>query len=454
MDNIVLIGLMNSGKTTLGKAVAARLGMDFFDTDHYIEDQVGLSVFDQFQHHGESFFRDRETEVAEFAASRKNSVIATGGGIILRPKNMAALGAAGRIIFIDRPLSKLLSDLDTSYRPLLKGGAEAVKSIHRARMNLYRKYADATLLNDGPLEDVVAELAELIHTLQNPKFAIIGDPLPQCLASDIHLAALRHYVPNPTSERIRIERGDLPAWLDRVRRENYQGFEIKTPHKLEIASYLDELSIEADLTGSVNTVVNQRGRLIGHSTDALGFFLALGQKGIAPLDKRVLILGAGGFAGSLALHAIQEGADRVEILARRPEQAHQIATAIRSQNRNAPISWGDMSLRALQNSAPRTDILIDTTPLGMEGVDAQWTDMSFLSALPKSAVVCDLICTPPKTAFLEQAEALGLTTQNGIDTLIYQSLISDHLFLNRDMDYTAMAEVIRETLLQKGAAAQ
>ena len=288
------------------------------------------------------------------------------------------------------------------------------------------------------------------HVSSAPKFAVIGDPLPQELSAKIHLAVLRHYAPEATYERVLVPRGELPQWLDRVRAEGYSGFNVAMPYELEIGRYLDELKMEADLTGSVNTVRNQNGRLIGYSTDALGFFAALREHGISYWDKRVLIFGAGGAASSLAHRAILDGAARVEILARRPNRARDLVLAIRSQNRAAALSWGSLDSDNLHISAARADIVIDATPQGMAGVEDTWPDLSFLQSLPKTAVVCDIVHTPAETALLKEAARLGFVTQNGVDMLLYQALVADHLFLDRDFDYRAMAKMVRETLLEEG----
>ncbi|MCL2562479.1 MAG: shikimate dehydrogenase [Oscillospiraceae bacterium] len=287
----------------------------------------------------------------------------------------------------------------------------------------------------------------------NPKFAVIGDPIIQSLSPEIHLPVLRHYVDNPSFEKIRVRRGELPQWLDRVREEGYVGFNVTMPHKLEIARYLDELVMEADLIGSVNAVVNRDGRLYGYSTDALGFFTALRENGIDYDDKRILILGAGGAASALAHRAILENAHRVDILARRGEQAHDLVTGVRAHVRNAGLAWGRLDMHNLQRSASRADIIINATPQGMVGVEAQWEDLSFLQSLPKHAVVCDIIHAPRKTAFLAEAERLGYTIQNGVDMLIYQALVSDHLFLGLDIDYPAMAKVVKDAIHKEGGCA-
>ena len=280
----------------------------------------------------------------------------------------------------------------------------------------------------------------------NPKFAVIGDPIAQSLSPEIHLPVLRHYVENPSYERVQVGRGKLPRWLDRVREEGYAGFNVTMPHKMEIGQYLDELAMEANLIGSVNTVVNRNGRLIGYSTDALGFFTALREGGIQYDDKRILILGAGGAASALAHRAIMENAHRVDILARREEQARRVVTGLRTHLRGAGLAWGRLDMHTLHRSASRADIIINATPQGMTGVEGQWADLGFLASLPRHAVVCDIIHAPRKTAFLAEAQRLGHVIQNGIDMLIYQALVADHLFLDRDIDYLEMAKVVKKAI--------
>ena len=283
------------------------------------------------------------------------------------------------------------------------------------------------------------------------KFAVIGDPIAQSFVPSIHLPVLRHYVENPIYEKVRVRRGELPQWLDRVREESYAGFTVAMPHKMDIGQYLDELVMEADLTGSVNTVINRNGRLIGYSTDALGFFTSLRENGIDFDDKHILILGAGGAASALAYRAILDNASRVELLSRRALQAKEVAQSIRGHVRGAALSWDGMSIDTLHARAERADIIINATPQGMAGVDATWPDLSFLSSLPQHAVVCDIIHVPQKTAFLAEAERLGHVIQNGVDMLIYQSLVSDSLYLDRSVDYAKMAQVVKDALSQEGA---
>ena len=162
--NLVLIGMPGSGKSTIGRLLAERLGMEFADTDAMIESSRG-AIPDIFEIEGETAFRSYENEAAEAAAAMRNTVLSTGGGIVLDARNMEALGASGVIAFLDRPLETLLEDTDTSGRPLLAGGREAIERLYCERLHLYKRYADIVPDNstdiESCIEDIITKLEEL-----------------------------------------------------------------------------------------------------------------------------------------------------------------------------------------------------------------------------------------------------------------------------------------------------
>ena len=94
-DNVVLIGMMGCGKSTVGKLLAQALGFAFVDTDQYIEAALGRSIPDIFAKEGEAFFRDRELDAAEELARGKGQVIACGGGLPTRADSIASLKVSG-----------------------------------------------------------------------------------------------------------------------------------------------------------------------------------------------------------------------------------------------------------------------------------------------------------------------------------------------------------------------
>jgi len=155
--NIVLIGMPGSGKTSAGKRAAALLGMPFADTDEMIERRHG-NIPAIFAALGEAAFRAYEREAALDAAAMENTVVSTGGGIILDRRNMEALRNTGIIVFIDMPLETLLKNARTEGRPLLAGGTEAIERLYKERKPLYEAYADVVIDNSRDLEHCVGDL--------------------------------------------------------------------------------------------------------------------------------------------------------------------------------------------------------------------------------------------------------------------------------------------------------
>lgn len=157
-NNLVLIGMPGCGKTTIGKFLSRKIKMEFIDVDEYIERTQGKSISDIFKN-GEETFRDIESEIVDELSNNDEKVISTGGGVIKRKKNMAALSKNGVIIFVNRPLTKIMGDVDTETRPLLKDGKEKLKKLYEERFDLYKRYSDFEVLNDASLEKVIDDIS-------------------------------------------------------------------------------------------------------------------------------------------------------------------------------------------------------------------------------------------------------------------------------------------------------
>lgn len=167
MKNIALIGMPGSGKTTLGKIIAEKLNLAFFDCDLEIEKSFGGKISDIFERHGESYFRTLETQTMHSAAALSNHVISTGGGCVERPENIDILKKSCIIIFINRPIEQIISDADTSNRPLLKNGTDAIKEIYSRRINLYKKYADIEIINSDFPQDAAEKIIIEVRNYEN-----------------------------------------------------------------------------------------------------------------------------------------------------------------------------------------------------------------------------------------------------------------------------------------------
>lgn len=149
-ENIVLIGMPSSGKTSVGEYVAKALCRELIDTDREIVRTAGRDIPDIFSELGEEGFRDAESAAIKEAASLGGRVIATGGGAVLREENLAALRKTGKIYFIDRPLGMLIP---TSDRPLSKT-REDIEKRYRERYPIYTKAADVHIDGSGSVAEV------------------------------------------------------------------------------------------------------------------------------------------------------------------------------------------------------------------------------------------------------------------------------------------------------------
>ena len=159
--NVSLIGMPSSGKTTLGRALAQKLGRTFVDLDQEIVKAAGCSIPEIFEAEGEDGFRARESEQAARFGKESRLLISCGGGTVKRPENIRALRQNGVILFIDRPLEALTVG---GGRPL-SSSPEALRVMEAQRRPLYEGAADAIIPNDGTLDQAVSRALDALEHL-------------------------------------------------------------------------------------------------------------------------------------------------------------------------------------------------------------------------------------------------------------------------------------------------
>ncbi len=157
LANLSLIGMPGCGKSSIGAALAKRLGKTFVDLDEEIERRTGCNIPDIFAREGETAFRRYEAETLADVGKRTGQVIACGGGVIKTAANVHALRQNGAVLWVQRSLDKLA----TGGRPLSRGGA-ALKQLQAERTPLYRAAADAVLDNSDTLDRVVQTAVQLV----------------------------------------------------------------------------------------------------------------------------------------------------------------------------------------------------------------------------------------------------------------------------------------------------
>ena len=153
-ENIVLVGMPSSGKSTVGKTVSERLGREFIDSDSEIIKIIGMSISDYFEKNGEKAFREVEKEVIVELSKKSGCVIATGGGAVLDAENVMRLRQNGRIYFLDRDLQNLIF---TSDRPLASS-YEALEKRYKERYPIYRACCDFAVNGNGSVATVAEDI--------------------------------------------------------------------------------------------------------------------------------------------------------------------------------------------------------------------------------------------------------------------------------------------------------
>lgn len=167
MTNISLVGFMGSGKTTVGRLLADRLKFNFIDVDKAVEDRVGMKIWEVFEKYGEECFRILESQVIkEVLSSADNTVIACGGGTVLREDNVNILRKNTIVVYLRISIDEAYKRLeDCSDRPLLKVGdkLEVISKLLRVREPLYLRVADRVVDVDGKTpEEIVDYIIKLL----------------------------------------------------------------------------------------------------------------------------------------------------------------------------------------------------------------------------------------------------------------------------------------------------
>lgn len=161
MENIILIGMPGSGKSSVGNVLAERIGKQFVDSDALIVELAGKSIPEIFTQDGEDHFRDLETQALEILGKESGTVIATGGGCVTKERNYRLLHQNGKIFWLQRELEKLPTD----GRPLSQAGK--LTQMYEIRKPLYESFADHIIDNNGSIDVTVERICKEVG-YENP----------------------------------------------------------------------------------------------------------------------------------------------------------------------------------------------------------------------------------------------------------------------------------------------
>jgi shikimate dehydrogenase len=248
------------------------------------------------------------------------------------------------------------------------------------------------------------------------KAAVIGHPISHSKSPLIHNEWIKTYGLQGSYEAIDIAPEELERGIQRLIDEGFAGFNVTVPHKEAVLALCDEVDHNARAIGAVNTVVIKDGKLRGLNTDGFGFLHNIWD--VAPdfefQNKRAVILGAGGAARAIISGLIGEEIGQIALTNRTREKAEKIKDEMGFSSYLIVVEDWENRNQILKNA----DLLVNTTSLGMNGQPP--LDIN-LNALPKTALVNDIVYAPLQTGLLKAAKENGNIAVTGIGMLIHQA---------------------------------
>lgn len=266
------------------------------------------------------------------------------------------------------------------------------------------------------------------------KFGLLGRVLGHSLSPQIHAAIFRALGSQDTYTLLEREPDQVAAFV-RENRDGLTGSNVTIPYKEAVISYLKNIAPEAEKIGAVNTLFFTPEGVKGYNTDYMGFDRMLQAAGISLAGKRVTVLGNGGAAKAVLQVVADRKAETVQILSRHPRQAKESLQHFLAQRPDAQV-------RLYADAQPGSQVVINTTPVGMSpkvGVSPVPADFT---AGAEAAV--DIIYNPRETQFLADARKNGAKTCNGMYMLVAQAVASEEIWQQRKLDPDLIPEIMKQ----------
>ncbi len=263
-------------------------------------------------------------------------------------------------------------------------------------------------------------------------YGVIGNPVKHSFSPGMHSLAFKELGINAVYLPFLITDEQLPQLLHAFSITGIQGFNITLPFKEKIVPYLDSLSEEAEKLQSVNTVVRTDSGWKGYSTDGNGFVRSLAAADIDVLQRKIILVGAGGAARAIAVSLIMSGVSDITILNRTQSKTNDLATLLRN------ISPG-LSICTTLAQDQETDIVINATSVGMTDDSCPVPD----NVIERSRQVVDIIYNPAETTLLRKASERSIPCMNGLDMLLYQGIEAFEIWTGQ----AAPKEIMRKSLM-------
>jgi len=238
------------------------------------------------------------------------------------------------------------------------------------------------------------------------KYLVIGNPIEHSLSPKLHNFWIKANNLDEIYEKKKLNENELEDLILEIKKKNIHGINVTVPFKKAVIAYLDKLTFESESTKSVNTIHLEDDKLIGHNTDIEGFERSIQDLKLDLMNKKALVLGAGGVVPSIIFALNKMKVSEVIISNRTKSKAESLKDLFKNIR---IVEWGEI---------PEFDIIINATSVGLKNEDKMNLD---ISKIGKNKFFYDVIYKPSETNFLKTGKKLGNRTENGKMMFIYQA---------------------------------
>lgn len=271
---------------------------------------------------------------------------------------------------------------------------------------------------------------------------LIGNPVEHSLSPAIHNAAFEALGLNYVYLAFKVE--DIELAVKGVRGLGIRGASVTIPHKVSVIPYLDELDELARWIGSVNTIVNENGKLIGSNSDAYGALKALEDAGVALKGAKVSVIGSGGASRAISFILAKDAGIRELVIFGIIEKEFTSLSREVEEKTKVPTSSYFIKREILERELSDTSLLINASPVGMfPNVDESPVPEELLR---EGLTVMDIVYNPRMTKLLKEAREKGAKTIEGLEMFLNQAVVQFELWTSKKAPIEMMRKVIEQKL--------
>lgn len=250
--------------------------------------------------------------------------------------------------------------------------------------------------------------------------------------------------------RIEVDEEGLPLAVERMRQVPFGGWNCTIPNKVKMFELCDKRTESAEQFRVVNTVVNEKGTLVGHNTDGIGWSRALREAfDFGPGDVRILLLGTGGAGRAIATQAILEKCPALVVANRNPKRAHELLAQLNTQFSSGPLARTPQNLRTiewseeqLQKALREVDVVVNATSAGF---DPKAPVILPAHVIPPSVAIFDTVYGAGCAKLKQEVETAGARWSDGLGMLLHQGAAAFTLWTGREAPLKIMREALESS---------